>query len=167
MLVLSLVLLFLGRALTFVVMPCHLEALLKNTFYYIPRRWIVFFCAIWLVPLSRNILYYSPPSKTKWHPVLFKLRKKNFFLLIVDVVPKKQRDFAIFKDMSSFYFLVINVLRMCFISKCFVFTWWVSDEPTFRKIVWKIKKNNYMKKHFCAVNAKTIISTTILLHFGK
>ena len=29
------------------------------------------FCAIWLVPLSRNILHYSLLSKTKWRPVLF------------------------------------------------------------------------------------------------
>ena len=36
------------------------------------------FCAIWLVPLPRNILNYSPPSKTRWRPNLFKLRKSFF-----------------------------------------------------------------------------------------
>ena len=35
------------------------------------------FCAIWLVPLSQNILYYSPSSKTRWRPVLF-----NSFLAV-------------------------------------------------------------------------------------
>ena len=37
------------------------------------------FRAISLVPLSRNILHCSPPWKTTWRPVLFKLRKKNLF----------------------------------------------------------------------------------------
>ena len=36
------------------------------------------FCSIWLVPLFRNIQHYSPPSKTRWHSVLFNLGKKNF-----------------------------------------------------------------------------------------
>ena len=40
--------------------------------------------------------------------------------------------------MYSFYFLVINALRMS--SKCFVYKWWVGDKPTFCKIVLKIKK---------------------------
>ena len=35
------------------------------------------FYAIWLVPLSRNILHYSSPSKMRWCPVLFQIRKKN------------------------------------------------------------------------------------------
>ena len=37
------------------------------------------FRAISLVLLSRNILHNSPPLKTTWRPVLFKLRKKNLF----------------------------------------------------------------------------------------
>ena len=36
------------------------------------------FCAILLVPLSPNILHYSPVSKTRWRLVMFTLRK-NFF----------------------------------------------------------------------------------------
>ena len=56
------------------------------------------FCAIWLVPLSWNILHYSPQSKTKWHPVLFLLRKKNFFRSTkppCHTIPKKQRNLAL------------------------------------------------------------------------
>ena len=37
------------------------------------------FRAIWLVPLSRIILHYSPPSKTRWRPIMFTLRKNFFF----------------------------------------------------------------------------------------
>ena len=38
------------------------------------------FCAIWLVLRSRNILHHSPMSKTRWRPILFKLRNKKIVL---------------------------------------------------------------------------------------
>ena len=77
------------------------------------------FCTIWLVPLCRNILHYSPPSKTTWRPVLFTLRKKNLFSINEVALPentKKEMKFG--NNYSniciSFIFLAINALRMCF-----------------------------------------------------
>ena len=51
---------------------------------------------------------------------------------------KKATKFAnkLFKDMYFFYFLAINVLKIC--SKCFVYKWWAGDKQTFRKIVSQI-----------------------------
>ena len=91
------------------------------------------FRANWLVLLSRDILPHSPPNKTRWRPVLFKLRKKNFLLINEVTVPyntKKATKFGkkVFKDLYIFYFLAINALRMSL--KCFVYKWWVDDKPT-------------------------------------
>ena len=121
------------------------------------------FCVILLVPRSRNILHHSPPSKTRWRPVLFTLRK-NFIQINEVAVPyntNKETKFGykVFKNMYFFYFLTINALKMS--SKCFVNKWWVGDKPTeFGKTVLNIWKTN-MWKQLCEVYAKTILRGSV------
>ena len=67
------------------------------------------FCVIRLVPLSRNILHHSFPSKTRWLPVLSQLRKKKFvFNKRSHCARQYQKNYEIwqyvFRDMYFFTF---------------------------------------------------------------
>ena len=128
------------------------------------------FCAIWLIPLSRNILHYLPPSKTSWRPVLFTLRKKNFFSINEVAMP----DSSKLKSNENWQMSTQRYVFLLFFSdKCtqdvfenvlFTNDEWVTSRhqlPTSRIIV-KISEN-CMWKQFREVYAKA----TIHLHFGE
>ena len=107
------------------------------------------FCAIWLISLSRNILHYLPPSKTKWGSVMFALRKIFFSINEVAVPDNTKKNNAIWQLTIQRYVFLLFFTDKCTqdVSKCFVYRW-VGDKPTSHKIakIWKnIWENSFTR----------------------